>query len=365
MRRKTVRQSGQALLYVVLAASLIACDRQQNTGQPGRETPDKPPVAFIAGDANLPQWPGITGGAQRYVRGGSALSVTVYTPPQPTEPPTLQRESVERALVDQAAAVCLFITEADLAQPENAAECIGVAHLANVLVITIGEAFEDDRVYGHVGVSQPALAEALGEDLRAVAQGQRSYLLAHAAQHSDSHADCWRRFQAAADTHSEPILLKAAGAPGEYADGRAAVEGLLGLFSQAGLLVTLRADVWLTASEEWLAALRELNEGFRFATLSSVPKLWHYLGTPDDPGPAAALVGPLHGDIGHAAIRMASSPLLTEERAAFPTVWVEFETITADTLADFAHRYSESANGLDVQAFMPAGMSPTTEPAGE
>ncbi len=130
-------------------------------------------------------------------------------------------------------------------------------------------------------------------------------------------------------------------------------DGLLERFPNAGLVVSLDPALWLTPQAGWERDLRQVSGDFRFATLSAAPSLWSRLGTPERPGEAAALVGPLDGEIGYAAVEMAAQLLLgasqiVRERA------VPCELVTADNLADFARRYAAAANGLDVQPFLPA-----------
>jgi ABC-type sugar transport system substrate-binding protein len=271
-------------------------------------------VAVIGPAEGHPQWPGIRGGAERFAAGNPSLRL-LCTAPREEWGETLAT-AVERVLSDRPAIVCLWITDPEAAAPS-------VARIANQQVVL---------------VTMNARATA-------------GYPAAHVDLDWSSAA-----FAAAASRQYDLTLLEARRGTG---DPRAAVEELLGRFSHAGLVITLNPDVWLTARAGWDGELRARKRQIRFARLSAAPVLWARLGTPAAPGDAAALVGPLDGQIGYAAVELAARLLLGTQRATLERV-ISCELVTPETLADFAQRYAAAANGLDVSKWLPRT---TTAPA--
>ena len=82
-------------------------------------------------------------------------------------------------------------------------------------------------------------------------------------------------------------------------------------------------------------------------TLSSAPPLWARLRK----GEAAALAGPLHGEIGYTAAARVWAGLTAAEPFGRIDL-VPCELITPETLDDFAGRYAESA-GVPLEELLP------------
>jgi ABC-type sugar transport system substrate-binding protein len=255
--------------------------------------------------------------------------------------------TVKKALDQQPDVVCLFVGDAKLAQAS-----IDLIASRQTLLVTIGERCDDPRVSGHVGVGLADAAEQLGDSLKLVAAGRQSYLLVHESGRNDVATNCYRRFITRAQWQPDLTLLQAENAAAGSRSPAQLVEEMLARFPHAGLVVTLNPDIWLTARAGWNRELHQLNAEFRFATLSAAPVLWHRLGTPEAPGEAAALVGPLDGEIGYAAVEMACQLLVSPERRVTSRV-IPCELVTPERLADFARRYAAVANGLDVSPYLP------------
>ena len=126
--------------------------------------------------------------------------------------------------------------------------------------------------------------------------------------------------------------------------------------------MTFSPDVWLTARAGWRRELRQRYSNFHFATLGAPPILWRQLGTAAARGQAAALVGPLDGDIGFAAVE-AVVHILMNPNGPPPNHTIPCELVTSENLVDFARRYSVAANGLNVSSYLPAAA--TTAPIGD
>ncbi len=344
---------GRALLGAALCASylllywpLTACKRPPTEArEPPRALRDA--LVVVIGPAeNHPQWPGIRGGAERFFAAVPSLR-SHCTAPTAADAESLLA-AVTRVLEWHPAVVCLYVTD-----PAATLPCIDLIARRDILIVTLGTPFGDPRITGHIGVDLAAACELLGANLSRVAAGRRSYLLLHEQGRTESDTNCCLRFRAAAQRQHDITLLQEANAADGAASGAQLAEDMLGLFPNAGLFVMLNPEVWWNAPPGWHRRLRELNQGFRFTTLSAAPALWPYLGTPESPGEAAALVGPLDGEIGYAAAQLATQLLISTERLR-SRITVPCEVVTPENLADFARRYSESANGLDVSGFLPA-----------
>lgn len=337
-------------------------------GNDGRDGPAPPSsgtlVAVIGPSGAHPQAAGIGGGAARYFRQVPAVRGFCVEPTDGSA--TALLATTKRALEQRPAAVCIYIADPELARPS-----IDRIAADQVVLVTMGRRYDDPRVFGHVGVDIPDAAEQLAQQLGEIAGSGRTYLLVHQSGRSDLATDVYRRFILTASRkygRDELRLLKQLPDPDPgktLYDTRsqvALVEDLLGLFPHASLLVTLDPEVWLVARAGWERELRALNSGFRFVTLSSAPVLWRYLGTPEQPGAAAALVGPVDGDIGYAAVELAVQSLLAH-KSPRTTRSIRCEVVTPQTLPEFARRYADAANGLDVTEHLPPGLQLSSQPA--
>lgn len=338
--------AGRASLYLFAATAVIGCERAPAPAGASRPPAGGTLVSVVGPPSHHPQSAGVLGGAARYFRDAAAVRGTCVAPPD-DRPETLV-QTVRELLDQRPAAVCLWVSEAAAAQ-----EVLDLLAARQVVIITMGAPLDDPRVSGHVGVALAAAAEMLGAALPAIARGGRTYLLLHERGRDDLATATYLRFITTARRHYEMRLLEERSAAESPGGGPELIEALLDRFPRAGLVVTLNPDVWLVARAGWERRLRELNRDFRFATLSAAPVLWARLGTAEAPGDAAALVGPLDGEIGYAAVELAvgrlfSAPAGPVERS------VACELVTAESLADFARRYAEAAGGLDVAACLPA-----------
>jgi len=341
--------TGAFLAYLLIYPAVTGCDRSSPPAGGAAAGQSAASVAVVGPWELHPQWAGICGGAQRYAAAVPAVRVLCSAPTSATAERLLG--TVQRALEQRPQAVCLYVVD-----PDAARASVGAILARQIVLVTIGQRPDDSRVYGHVGVDLAAGAELLGEHLSSLAAGRRSYLLVHESAAGPAATECCQRFMSAARRHIEPTLLQSVDAADSSQPPTELIESLLHTFPHAGLLVTLNPDVWLTVRAGWSRRLRELNGEFRFTTLAAAPVLWQRLGTPESPGEAAALVGPLDGEIGFAAVEIAARALLSTGSRT-PVRRIPCELVTPENLPDFARRYAEAAGGLDV-----AGYLPTTRP---
>jgi hypothetical protein len=238
------------------------------------------------------------------------------------------------------------VTDPALARP--AAELVLTSQ---VVLVTFGVSTEDARVARHVDVDWPGGAELLGANLNRIAAGRKSYVLVHDRGRNATTTNIYQRFAAAAQQQYELTLLQEEETDATHSVTQR-IEELLSRFTHAGLLVTLNMDAWLDSRAGWNRELRARSADFRFVALSAAPALWVRLGTPAAPGEAAALAGPLDGDIGYAAVQAAARKLFSPTMS-FPDPVVRCELVLPEDLGDFAQRYSAAANGMNVRPYLP------------
>lgn len=301
-------------------------------------------IAVIGPSETDARWPGLRGGALRYAAQLPVLRVHCHAPVDATA--EALAATVDETLRLRPGVVCLHVDQPEVAR---AAALRIVAD--RVLLVTVGQVVEEVTAVAHVGIDLPAAAELLGENLERVAAGRQSYLLVHEAGRGTVPTHCYQRFMAKARRQFDVRLLAEGHVTATDGRGERVLEDLLSRYPRAGLVVTLNAELWLRPLPGWEQDLRSLNPEFRFATLAAPPTFWARLGRPGDEGPVAALVGPLDGDLGYAAVEAATDALLHHRQTA-PRI-IPCEVVTPETLADFARRYSAAAGGLDVTAYLP------------
>ncbi len=330
-----------------MATTVIGCDR---AASPARREQQKPVILLASAHPDDPQWAALLGGAQRYRTSVPSIRLATATPAPGATAGFMRALTTEFARHPRA--LCLHVTESDLRDRTELNAALDLAAREQVPIVTMGAACEDARVYGHAGVSLTQAGELLGTALPEIGANRRSYLLLHSAGESPLATTTYQRFASAAQRQGELTLLRELSTADSLRAPAELLADLLALFPHAGLLVTLSPEVWLCAAPEELRRWREQNREFRFATLSTVPPLWAYLGTPTKPGLAAALIGGLDGEVGFAATELAAHTILSE-REANPVRWIAAELVTASSLPDFARRYAQAAGDLDVSRFLP------------
>ncbi len=346
LREAGTRIGRRHLPAVLLVIALAGCEK---ASQPPAGDGDGVHTILVVGRrGDDPQWPGICGGAERFGVDVGMVDVRISLPDGSTW--DAYRACVEQGVADGADAICLQVTPADLAEPDELSRVIDVVARLQLALVTMGQSANDPRVYGEVRVDRAAGAELLAQRLDEVAAGRQSYLLVADPDANPVANATYQRFAHVARRQVDLHLLRESKAGRQLGTPRDQIEELLALFPNAGLIVTLDPEPWITAPDGWLQKVRGLNSRFRFVTLSTVPDLWHHLGTAAAPGNAAALIGPIDGEIGYQACRLALRGLLTQ-RETSPIEWIPNELVTPTTLDDFAERYAKAANGLDLRRY--------------
>jgi hypothetical protein len=352
MGSKTPTGLGVRLLlgfaYLLSSGALTGCDRSPASAS-GARIGSQEVLTFIIGPAGYcPEWPAIAGGAQRYSQHIPYMRLETVRLPGRTL--TQVSETVSDVLKQKPYAICLYVTDAAAARP------IGEQIVAHPpILITMGAPLEGVRVFAHVDPCVANGAGLLGEKLVKIAAGRQSYLLLHESGKDALATRCYRRFMASASGQYTLTLLDQSSAAGSDASPERVLEQMVTRFHRAGLVITLSPEVWLTVAPDTV-----LKEQTRFATLGACPELWPHLRS----GRALALVGPLDGEIGYAAMEMVSAAF-TKSREFGTQRFILPELVTPETLEDFARRYAEAA-GLELADLMPTTdrALPTTRPGG-
>ena len=334
------------LACVSAITTLTGCESNPETRTGGRPLPSGALVAVIGTSETNPNWPGIRGGARRY--DAQYPNVTCLTAaPEDTSTESLMAV-VDRVCEKQPLAICLCVEDADRARA--AAKKI---QSRPILLVTIGTPVEGVNAYGGVEVGWPEGASLLGRALSEVAGDPPNpnmphigpgYVLIHEDGKNPIASSCYARFIVGAEGNSRLSLLKQRNAAQTDRSQRDLVEGLLAEFPSVRLVVTLNPQPWLV-----LQPRLRLPSGNRFCTLAAPPRLWARLQS----GEAAALVGPLDGEIGYTAVDMAVHAIMEIPGAVRRRV-IPCHLVTADTLADFAAEYAAAAD-LDLAEILPFG----------
>lgn len=359
-------------LLVAPAVSLLitaACDRSSETVPRGHAVSPNSLLVVIGPTEDTPEWPALRGGVARYLRDLTNPRCVFLTPA--TGAPEALRATVDDALRRDPSVICLCLPDGD-----QAGDAIGRIVAKSIPLITFGNREADERVNGHVTPDWGGGVDLLARQMPRLVGAGRGYLWLH-ADGRDSQASYHRqRFLSAMQKQAGATLLEEQSVipvdadrltgptPANAADRAAEqVRDLLTRFRSATLVVTFDGEPWLSAHPAWLAQLRQIAPDYRFATFSSAPVLWPLLQSTDQREYAAALVGPLTGQIGYEAARMAIEVLMglvpSPKSRSVPV-----ELVLPDTLADFARRYAEAADGLDVSTFLRSVTSaPSPRPA--
>lgn len=355
------RRSPILALAVLAISGVTACDRTASQTGAAAGYARRATVAIVP-PAEAPLTAVIQGGALRYARDVPSVHVEVVAPKGAGL--DARFEGLVEALSRPLDAVCFYLSVADVRQdgPRLREQ---LANLSNrgTPIITIGAELDAERVTGHVGAHLPDAAMLAGRELKSLVAPQRTFVLIHNDGRGDVERDAAQRLRSEAAKHPDLVLLREAEGDMAAATPRDVIADLVTLFPAVGLVVTLDPTPWLDSPLEWERALRERARSVRFVTLATDPRLWRRLGTPEEPGLAAGLVGPLDGDLAYEAVRMAVE-LVSGERRGSPTRRVAVELVTPSNLPEFARRYAAAANGVDLSSYLPrpAATQPGTQP---
>jgi ABC-type sugar transport system substrate-binding protein len=352
MARGSCGDNARICAYFIMTAGVIGCDRQ-----PAVPAGDKPPppgqlIVLIGPGPAGPEWPAIAGGARRFIEEQCpSLRLETATPATGTAAALLR--AVDESLSKDPRAICLYVTDPAAARP-----AVSKIIASGAILVTMGVACDVAGVFGHVQVDPTGAAELLGERLPEIAGGKRSYVLLHRRGATPVDTHCYERFMRKARSSYSITLLEEQNAAEAEQPATELLQAMFTRFRYAGLAVTLDPTPWLATPP---AALP--GDNARFATLGAAPALWPYLRS----GAAAALVGPVDGEIGSRAAELALVGIADSGEAGLVRA-VRNELVTPETLGDFARRYAEAA-GLDVNELLSgtttSRRAASSSPAGE
>ncbi len=334
--------------YLLLSVALTGCERSPTSASGARIGSTEVLVYLIGPSGYCPRWPAIAGGAERCAQQLPYLrfeAVRLYggTPGQSST-------TLTDILGKKPFAICLYVTDPVAARP------IAEQILADgPVLVTMGVPIDGIKVFAHVDPCVANAAELLGENLIKIAAGRTSYLLLHDNGKDALATRCYRRFMTAAGAQYALTLLEQRSAADPETSPPQILAQMVKRFHRARLVVTLSPEVWLTVPPEVV-----LKKQTRFATLGAFPELWPHLRS----GWALALVGPLDGEIGYAAMELVLAAI-TKSREFGTQRFILPELVTPQTLDDFARRYAAAA-GLDLADLIPTsdGVPPTSGPDG-
>ncbi len=200
------------------------------------------------------------------------------------------------------------------------------------IVVVIGPQQAPPGVYGLVRVAWAAGAETLAARLHELPGKPQSLLLLHGAACGPWGQRLRDRFLLALRKAGRVVVLDQAETCGATPP-RQTVAALTQRFPHAGVLVSLRRELW-----DMPGVLEALRPQMRIATLGADPQLWPLLRS----GRLTALVGPVDGQIGQAAGELVISGLA--DGLPGPHVrTIECDLIEAATLRAFQRRYTHAA----------------------
>jgi ABC-type sugar transport system substrate-binding protein len=308
-----------SLCLVVLAA----CDTRK---RPSALQSSKPPqvVALIGPPQSSPQGPAIRSGAEQAAKLLPGVQLVVRTP-------AAEGAASMQAVVRDVASlnprvVCLWVSS-----PEDGTPVAKELQSRGALIVTMGTKILDPLYYGHVDANVAGGAEQIGQQLSAIAGQGRAYVLVHESGRNTLATQCRDRFLLGIEHQIGMTLLEEQNATESPLAMREIVEQLISRFENVSLVVTF-------SPEAWLGPGLPLGQANRFTTMPASPALWKHLRS----GKAAALVGPLDGEIGSAAIELASRAI-AEDKSRGGIRVVRCEVVTAQNLDDFASRYAKAA----------------------
>lgn len=314
------------MLYLTGIAVLNGCDAQPATHSTAQPVPKNPFIAFIGSWRGDPHFEALFGGARRYAEEIGTVRLQPFVPSDGS--PSSTKAAIREALQGRPHALCLCIGD----QPESG-EYVTLAASEGAAVVTIGDPTPSEAAYARVIIDWADAAELLGRQLPRVAAGRRSYVLLHEDGRSATATQTYQRFRQAAAEHADLAMLTERNA--STGDVRPAdlVRDMLEQFRNAALVVALTPSTWYAD-----APGTALGPSNRLVALGAAPHLWDALRE----GRVAALVGPIDGDAGYAAMELAMRALVERKRLGVVRV-IPSEIVTRDNLDDFSRRYRAAA----------------------
>lgn len=306
-----------------VAAIVIGCDSRGSTQPDGNLRPAAgAQIVFVGPPQDDPRSEPILAGARRIAGGIDYLRFEFVSPPATDKAQNIK--AVRDAMTSGAAGVCVYLTAAD----ELAPLAKEIQSSATVLV-TMGQQPTGITPYTHVNIDLPGGAELIAENLARCAEGRKTYALVDERSRSTISRACYERFISHRPGISEMTQVDERDAFAAGQPTSTIISEIVGNFRSTSIVVTLSPEVWLSSNPPYA-----LDEGRRFVTLSAVEPLWSRLRS----GEAAALVGPIDGEIGEAAINAVLRGV-AHETTGTPVRTVPCHFVTRENLDDFAEKY--------------------------
>lgn len=312
-----------AILLFSYLAYIIGCDRGP-VEKPA--TGPKPIVGgrivFIGPAQDDPRSEAVLAGARRVAAQVSYLRFEFLGPPATDRSMNLRMAS--DALHSGAVGVCVYLYGAD-----DFAPLTEELRTSGIVLVTMGAVPRDIAPYQHINIDLAGGAEMIAENLSRCAAGRKTYALVHARSRSAIDHDCYERFisHRPGDSQMVQVAERDAFDPPELPSR--IIADIVASFRSTAIVVTLSPEVWLTTEPPFA-----LDEGRRFITLGAVEPLWPRLKN----GEAAAIVGPLDGEIGAAAMQGVLRGV-AREPAEMSLRTIPCHFVTPETLDDFARNY--------------------------
>ncbi|MFO0838110.1 MAG: substrate-binding domain-containing protein [Phycisphaerae bacterium] len=319
--------------YVLFLPLFAGCGGAEDAKRLGRLPTSGTLVTVIGPSQDDPAWPATRGGIRRFAEHAEYLRIETMTP-------SARNVAEKRALFEQElgrkpAAIVLFVTDADVDRrlAERAAE-------ESVLLVTVGARLNGVRPFAHVEPDLPALAERLAERLPDIAGEQRTYALIHDRGANEMATRCHDHFMRVARLKTSLVQLAECNAFESNRIADDVIAEFCGRFRHLGLIVLLGAT-------DTPRAASAIGAGqTRLVVLSATPDHWGLL----ESGKAAALAGPLDGELGYTLARVTAEGLNGDVRPG-RTHPVPCEIVTPAELPGFEQRYAEAA-GMELSVLL-------------
>lgn len=319
------------LAYSLTLLLLTGCRPPETGPSVRRSALEGARIVFIGPSRDDPQWPGIVGGAGRYLSNYPMLNVEYQSPPDNRAESYL---STVRTIASQQPRLIVLVHREKHVLGQAARTVIE----AHVSVVTVGDRTDVLGVFAHVQEDTAGACDLLGRNLSIIAGDWKSYLLVHCRGSGRSGAYHYERYMSKARDFRGIALLREIDACEQSAQTVNPVDSIqaaIEMFPNVGFIVLLDAVVWQPGVLESL-----LQRKTRIVMCGTAPPLWPYLKS----GDALALAGVNDGELGSAAAELAVAAL-TESRKPGTYKVVDSVLVTAATLPDFMQSYT-AASGL-------------------
>jgi len=292
-------------------------------------------IAFIAPPDARRIWPMIMGGARRTAEDLPVRLIDI----DPTLVKNQARlDSMVQECIDRRVDGVVLFVDAPDARRDAAQRLLQ----AGLVLVTVGTRLDLPSIAAHIDIHWTGAAESLGAHLRDFLGNRRTYILVHDRSALPYGRECYERFDRLSAREHTLTRLTEVDLLGTRRLAPERIRPALRQFRHVALVVSLTPVPWYAEPPDVL-----LGPDVRFATIGTAPVLWRWLRN----GKAVALAGPLHGQIGEAALRSVVEAVMSDRHQGRDRI-VDTVLVTPDSLDEFARRYAEAA-GLQSTALAP------------